>query len=76
VKRLRKRDWRFLLLVLAHAVCIVGFVAGGLGGEPPATGGWRRVDLEELESRIRAGDLVKREADWYRVLPESAGVGR
>lgn len=75
MKRLRIRDWRFFLLVLVHAVCIVGFLSGGLDVAPPSTGGWRTVDLKELESRIRAGDLVDREADWYRVLPDSQGTG-
>ena len=71
MRRLRTRDWRFFLLALVHAVCIVGFVSEGLNVAPTATGGWRTVDLEELESRIREGDLVDREADWYRVLPDS-----
>jgi hypothetical protein len=60
--------------VLVHAICILGFVSQGLKVAPPATGGWRTVDLVKLEARIRDGDLVEHEADWYRVLPESQSV--
>ncbi len=65
--RLRKRDWRFALLVAAHALFIAGFVRAQLGEAPPTTGGWRRIDVDAVKAKIRAGDLVGREADWYRV---------
>jgi len=75
VKRLRTRDWRFFLLVLVHAVCIVGILSQGHHLAPPATGGWRSVNLKELKTRIRSGDLVDHEADWYHVLPDSQSPG-
>ena len=70
MKRLRRRDWRFYLLLVAHLIGILGFVSAGLERPAPVIGGrgWRSVDRAELESRIRAGDLVDREADWYHVL--------
>ncbi len=30
------------------------------------TGGWRRIDIEALTTRINAGDLVRKEAAWYK----------
>ena len=76
MSRIRKRDWRFIVLVLVHALCIAGFIRSGMEVAPPETGGWRRIDVEAVRAKIREGDLVDREADWYRVLPRSGGEPR
>ncbi len=68
--KIRRRDRKFVAFVAANAVCIAAFIAGGVGSEAEAPGGWRRVDLKALKAKIQAGKLVKHEADWYRVVPE------
>ena len=70
MRRFRRRDRRFILLVLLNAICMVGFLASGIGTSDEKPGGWRRVDLNELKARIQSGRLVDREADWYRTVPE------
>lgn len=38
---------------------------------------WRRIDLQALQTRIEAGELVDTEASWYhREKTEKAGQGR
>jgi hypothetical protein len=66
----RRREFRFLAFMLANLVCIGGYVASGIGAAPEGSGGWRRIDFQAVESRIDAGDLVRREADWYHALTE------
>ncbi len=74
-RRFSKTDWRLLVLVVAHGVAIAGFI----GAEPESAqvehGGWREVDQEALQEKIRAGDLVQHEADWYRVAPDETVPG-
>jgi len=70
LRHVRRREVRFLAFMLANLVCIAGYVASGIGAAPEGTGGWRRIDFQAVESRVDAGDLVRREADWYRPLSE------
>ena len=74
-KHLRWRELQFLALMLAQVILIAGYLAGGVGGltgdEP---GGWRRIDVEAVEARLNAGELVRKEADWYHPLSEEGSV--
>lgn len=72
IRRLRKRDRGFVLLVVVHLVCIAGFIVGDRGSAASELGGWRRIDLPALLDKIRSGDLVEHEADWYRTVPGDA----
>ena len=71
MRRLRARDGRFVLLALVHAIGIAGFLAAGVGGDASSRGGWRRIDVDAVRAKIRAGDLVEHEAEWYRAVPDS-----
>lgn len=66
LRHVRWREARLLALVLANLVAIAGFLGGGGQQAPTQVGGWRRIDREALEARIRAGELSDREAQWYR----------
>lgn len=68
--KLRRRDLRFVALVGANLAGIAGFLVAGLRTADETPGGWRRIDREALEARIEAGDLVRHEARWYRVVEE------
>lgn len=72
----RLRDLRFVVLVLLNLFLISGFLISGTGGESGPPGGWRRIDLQALQTRIEAGELVDREASWYhREKAKKAGQG-
>jgi len=66
VRRIRKRDRKLVALWLAHAICIAGFLVTGVGAAAVEPRGWRRIDVDKVEHKIRAGDLVRHEADWWR----------
>ncbi len=66
LKHVRRREVQFLAVILINLFCIAAYVADGFGVRPEGTGGWRRIDIEAVESLIDAGDLVRKEADWYR----------
>ena len=74
LKHVRRRELRFLAFMLANLVCVGGYLASGVG-VTPEKGGWRRIDLDAVEARIEAGELVRKEADWYRPLSEEATPG-
>jgi len=72
----RLRDLRFVFLVLLNLLLIGGFLVSGAGGESGPPGGWRRIDLQALQTRIEAGELVDTEARWYhREQANKAGQG-
>ena len=72
----RLRDLRFLALVSFNLFLIGGFLLSGAGGESGPPGGWRRIDLQALQTRIEAGELVDTEARWYhREQANKAGQG-
>ncbi len=71
--RLKLRDWRFLVLILAHVIGIAGFLSAGGGGGAVTAGTWRRIDTEAVKAKIRAGELSDHEADWYRPLDQETG---
>ena len=73
MSRLKLRDWRFLVLVLVHAIGIAGFLSAGGGDGAVAAGSWRRIDTEAVKAKIRAGDLSDHEADWYQPLEPRSG---
>ena len=76
LKHSRLRDLQFVVLVLINLFLISGFLLSGAGGESGPTGGWRRVDLQALQTRIEAGELVDTEARWYhREQANKAGQG-
>lgn len=70
LRHVRRRELRFLAFMLLNLVCIAGYVGGSIGLAPEQTGGWRRIDLRAVEARIEAGELVRKEADWYHPLLE------
>ncbi|MBW2455501.1 MAG: hypothetical protein JRI68_13360 [Deltaproteobacteria bacterium] len=74
-RRFTKTDWRLLVLVVAHGVGIAGFIGAEQESVQAERSGWRKVDQEALMEKIRAGDLVQHEADWYRVVPDETGRG-
>lgn len=75
LKHLHRGDLRFLALILANLACVAGFLFAQIQtGQPPA-GGWRRIDLPAVMSRIEAGDLQRHEAAWYRPVKPSAAAG-
>ena len=76
MRRFTKTDWRLLVLLVAHVVGIVGFVSAETETAQVERSGWRKVDQEALMEKIRAGDLVRHEADWYRVVPDETGRGQ
>ena len=72
----RLRDLGFVVLVLLNLFLISGFLISGTGGESGPPGGWRRIDLQALQTRIEAGELVDTEARWYhREQANKAGQG-
>jgi len=64
-RRLRASEWRLLGLAAANAACIVGFLVAQLGADTDGRGGYRRIDVEAVQEKIRSGDLVRHEALWY-----------
>ena len=68
--KLYRRDLGLIVLVTAHLLCIGGFLRQALQTASEPVGGWRRIDLKALTERIRAGDLVNKEAEWYRSVEE------
>jgi len=63
---LRRRDLRFLGVVVLNLACMAGYLATGSGAPDTAVGGWRRIDREALERRIESGELSRQEALWSR----------
>jgi len=66
LRHVRWRELRLLALVLANLMAIAGFLGGGGQQAQTQIGGWRRIDLDAVVDRIRAGELSDREAQWYR----------
>ena len=72
----RLRDLGFVVLVFLNLFLISGFLISAAGGESGPPGGWRRIDLQALQTRIEAGELVDTEARWYhREQTNKAGQG-
>jgi hypothetical protein len=72
----RLRDLVFVFLVFLNLFLISGFLVSGVGGDSGPPGGWRRIDLQALQTRIEAGELVDTEARWYhREHANKAGQG-
>jgi hypothetical protein len=72
----RLRDLGFVFLVFLNLFLISGFLVSGAGGDSDPPGGWRRIDLQALQTRIEAGELVDTEARWYhREQANKAGQG-
>ena len=67
VHRSRLRDLRFVSLVTLNLFLISGFLWSGAGRQSGPPGGWRRIDLQALQTRIEAGELVDNEASWYHI---------
>ena len=72
LKHLHQRDLRFLALVLVNLVCVAGFQLARVQTAEQPAGGWRRIDLEAVMTRIEAGDLQRHEAAWYHPAKEPA----
>ena len=62
------RELQLVALVLANLLVIAGHLGAGLQQVGRETGGWRRIDTQAVLSRLRAGELSSREAEWYRSL--------
>ena len=60
------RDLRFLAVVLLNLFMISGFLIRGAGDDADPPGGWRRIDLQALQTRIETGELADVEARWYQ----------
>ena len=69
----RLRDVRFVVLVLLNLYLISGFLLSGTSEQSGPPGGWRRIDVQALQIRIEAGELLDIEAVWYQ--PQKAEVG-
>ncbi|MCU0971569.1 MAG: hypothetical protein MUF57_07235 [Gammaproteobacteria bacterium] len=54
--RLRRRDLRFLGVVVLNLAAIGAFLATESGAPETAVGGWRRIDRAALERRIESGE--------------------
>jgi hypothetical protein len=65
LKHVHGRELRFVAVILANLVCAAGYLASSVGVRPEESGGWRRIDLDAVEARMEAGELVRKEADWY-----------
>ena len=63
---LRRRDLRFLGVVVLNLACVAGYLATESGAPETGVGGWRRIDRAALESRIESGELSRKEASWWR----------
>ncbi|OAD20470.1 secreted protein [Candidatus Thiomargarita nelsonii] len=72
----QRRDSLFAAFILANLVCIGGFLFSSTETALEQTGGWRRIDLDALTTRINAGDLVDKEADWYRPIDGGENPGK
>ena len=67
-KILQANNLKFVTLVSANLVCILSFLATHIQWDSQAPTGWRRIDVSVLQQKIQSGDLVKKEALWYRVM--------
>ncbi len=72
LKHLHRRDLQFLALVLANLVCVGGYLLAQVQTAEQPAGGWRRIDLQAVMTRIEAGDLQQHEAAWYHPAKEAA----
>lgn len=63
---MRVREIRFLSLIGINLFLILGSISAQLSNVNDVFGGWRRVDTGAVRAKIRAGDLVTHEAQWYR----------
>lgn len=72
-KHPHKRDLPFLVLLTATLVCVAGFLLAQLELSQQPAGGWRRIDLPAVMSRIEAGDLQRYEAAWYHADGSASG---
>ena len=55
-------------IIFVFIVCILSFLATHIQWDSQAPTGWRRIDVSVLQQKIQSGDLVKKEALWYRVM--------
>ena len=62
---LRRRDVRFLVFVLLNIFCMTGYLLANIEAMQQDSGGWRRIDLDAVLTRIESGDLMQHEAAWY-----------
>ena len=75
-RRIRAKERRFLAFLALNAALIGGVVGSSFDLARQQAGGWRQIDSEALEERLRDGRLVRQEAQWYRVIPDADGPGR
>jgi hypothetical protein len=68
LRHLRWREFQLVAMVLANLFVIAGHLGAGLQQAGQETGGWRRIDTQAVLTRMRAGELSGREAEWYRSL--------
>jgi hypothetical protein len=61
---------RLLALVAANLFCLGGYVMAEREVSEER-GGYREIDIEAVEAKIREGDLVRHEARWYHVDPDA-----
>ena len=66
-KHWQLRDFRFAVFVACNLLLVAGFLYDSLASDSQPGGGWRRIDLHALQSRIESGELVQTEAHWYHV---------
>ena len=65
LRHLHRRDYRFLAVVSLNLLCVAGYLLAHVQTLQQETGGWRRIDLDAVMSRIESGDLLQHEAAWY-----------
>ena len=68
LRHLRWREFQLVALVMGNLFVIAGHLGAGVQQAGQETGGWRRIDTQAVLTRLRAGELSSREADWYRPL--------
>jgi hypothetical protein len=71
--KFHRRDLGVIALILANLFCLGGFLVNGIQTATEPTGGWRRINLKALTVQINAGDLVNKEAEWYRPVDDHKG---
>jgi hypothetical protein len=71
--KFHRRDFGVSALILANFFCLGGFLVNGIQTATEPTGGWRRINLKALTAQINAGELVNKEAEWYRPVDDHKG---
>jgi hypothetical protein len=75
MKRIRKRDRKFLLMLGATVLLIAVFFLAGVQVGRIVTGGARRVDTGRIEALIEEGELSSQPARYGRAIDNNDPEG-